>query len=171
MIDKALIMAGGKGSRLGFVEKALIKFNGKYMLEISYKILKKHFRNVYISVSKNVPKTIRYCVERNYDMIYTSGENYVDDLISCLKILGTPIFVTAVDVPMNDDIVIKLLDAYRIWKDYDIITATFKGKPIGVSVFKRIKGRYKNYETNSIFDIDTYSDLKNYERLGFIVEI
>ncbi len=169
-IIRALIMAGGKGSRLFYIEKPLIIFDGKYLIDIIYETLKEYFDEIYVSVSKYVPKTYRHCLRKGYNIIFTSGESYLLDLKYCLKILKFPTFVSSADIPLNKRIVNLLLEEFSKEREIDIVTLTYKNNPVGVSVFRRFGKRYKNVDSD-LFDIDTIEDIMEYEKRGHRINI
>jgi len=84
----AIILAGGKSSRLGEgKEKALIKIGGSGR-ETQNRLIDLVVENVreskaegfLVAISKNTPKTAEYCKLLNYKTIETPGEGYHVDL-------------------------------------------------------------------------------------------
>ncbi len=83
----ALVMAGGKGSRMDFNgEKPLIKINNKPMIQYVLDALQnsKKIHEIIIATSKNTPKTDEYLKKNNLRTIMTEGKDYVHDLSSLL---------------------------------------------------------------------------------------
>lgn len=79
----ALVMAGGKGSRMNFSgEKPLIKIKNKPMIQYVIDALKgsKKIDNVIVATSQNTPKTSKFLNEKGVRTILTSGEDYVHDI-------------------------------------------------------------------------------------------
>ncbi|AEF95647.1 Conserved hypothetical protein CHP00454 [Methanotorris igneus Kol 5] len=98
-------MAGGKGSRMGYVEKPLIEINGKYMIDyVVEALLQSNVEKIFVAVSKNTPKTEQYIKEK-YDeikdiiLIKTSGNGYVEDLNQAIKYFSSPFLVISSDIP------------------------------------------------------------------------
>ena len=102
---EALVMAGGKGTRMGFcgVEKPMIEVGGVYTVERVINALKdsKHIDRILVSVSPNTPDTERYMKELGVETIRTSGEDYVEDLHDAFRILtGKYVLTCPSDMPL-----------------------------------------------------------------------
>ena len=102
---EALVMAGGKGSRMGFcgVEKPMIEIGGVYTVERVVNALRssKHIDRILVSVSPNTPDTERYMKEIGIETIRTSGEDYVEDLHDSFRILdGDYVLTCPSDMPL-----------------------------------------------------------------------
>ena len=102
---EALVMAGGKGSRMGYcgVEKPMIEIGGVYTIERVINALKssKHIDKILVSVSPNTPDTERYMEEIGVETIRTSGENYVEDLHNSFRRLtGGYVLTCPSDMPL-----------------------------------------------------------------------
>ncbi|MGB9728415.1 MAG: NTP transferase domain-containing protein [Thermoprotei archaeon] len=101
---KALIMAGGKATRMNNIEKPLIKICGTTMIERILNALKntKCIEDVYITTSKNTKNTEILLKTLGYKTITTSGEDYVEDLKNTIIKLNIkdPILVLPSDLPL-----------------------------------------------------------------------
>jgi len=104
-----LVMAGGRGSRLGVgVEKPLLPICGEAMLKRVVKALKssKFVEAVFIAVSEWTPNTKREA-ERLGIVIETGGLGYVDDLREALRVVWAgygfkDVVVASSDLPLLD---------------------------------------------------------------------
>ena len=79
----ALIMAGGKGTRMeGKKEKPLIEIGGIPMIEHVIKAVldSKGISDVIISTSPNTPKTSKLVHKMGYSVFQTPGDGYIEDL-------------------------------------------------------------------------------------------
>ena len=79
----ALIMAGGKGSRMDFKsEKPLIMINNKPMIQYVIDALNesKKVNDIIVATSKNTPETDKFLKEIGIKTFVTPGEDYVHDL-------------------------------------------------------------------------------------------
>jgi len=84
----AIILAGGKSSRLGEgKEKALIKIY-RSESETQKRLIDLVIENVrdskaegfLVAISKNTPKTAEYCKSQDYELLETPGKGYHTDL-------------------------------------------------------------------------------------------
>ena len=79
---EALVMAGGKGTRMGYcgVEKPMIEVGGVFTVKRVIDALNgsKNIDKILVSVSPNTPDTERYVKDLGVETIRTSGEDYVD---------------------------------------------------------------------------------------------
>ena len=79
----ALIMAGGKGTRMkSKKEKPLILINGKPMIESVIQALNdtEKIDNIIVATTKYTPKTEEYVKDKGIKIIRTPGEGYISDL-------------------------------------------------------------------------------------------
>jgi adenosylcobinamide-phosphate guanylyltransferase len=94
----AVIMAGGKGSRIGYIEKPLIEFKGTKLVDIVADAVKKSkISEFFIAVSPNTWKTLKYCTAK-YKILYTEGRDYHEDIQSILNKFKVYVSIT-VDLP------------------------------------------------------------------------
>lgn len=79
----ALIMAGGKGIRMGTsTEKPLIELGGDPMIKRVIDALSgsKRVSEIIIATSPNTPKTQEFVQKMGYEVFQTPGKGYVEDL-------------------------------------------------------------------------------------------
>ena len=114
----ALVMAGGKGSRMNFNgEKPLIKINNQPMiLHVINALMQSRIKEIVVATSKNTPKTDEFLKNQGIKTILTPGKNYVHDLqfiISNFKLDDVLVTITA-DLPLiNAEIIDYVLDKYE----------------------------------------------------------
>lgn len=115
----ALVMAGGKGSRMNFDgEKPLIKINNQPMIMYVINALEgsKKIKDIIVATSKNTPKTDEFLKNQGIKTIVTPGKNYVHDLqfiISNFKLDNVLITITA-DLPLiKSNIIDHVLTEYE----------------------------------------------------------
>jgi adenosylcobinamide-phosphate guanylyltransferase len=100
----ALIMAGGKGTRMGLaIEKPLLPFLGKPLIDWVVEAVKsaKKVSQFYIVTSGNAPETEKKCLKEGLAVIRTDGKNYHDDLVQAIlkAQLRCPISTIPADLP------------------------------------------------------------------------
>ena len=125
---EALVMAGGKGTRMGFcgVEKPMIEVGGVYTVERVLNALKdsKNIDKILVSVSPNTPDTERYVSELGIETIRTSGEDYVQDLHDAFRTLkGKYVLTCPSDMPLLRPFTVDAFVDYFIKNPDDSMTA------------------------------------------------
>jgi adenosylcobinamide-phosphate guanylyltransferase len=99
----ALIMAGGKGSRMGLpVEKPLLSFLGKPLIEWVTKAVASATKisEFYVVTSGNTPKTEKHCKNKGWKVLHTEAKGYHDDLKQAVDDAG----ITGAILTMPSDV-------------------------------------------------------------------
>lgn len=76
----ALIMAGGRASRLGMGEKALTRIHDKPLLSFVLNAVEMAELEPVVIVSPLTPYTTNYCRMHDIPWICTDGKGYVQDI-------------------------------------------------------------------------------------------
>ena len=87
----ALIMAGGKGKRMGLaVEKPLLPFLGKPLVDWVGEAVgsAKKVSEFYVVTSANTPETEKHCLGRGWKVLRTDAKGYHDDLKQAVVLAG-----------------------------------------------------------------------------------
>jgi adenosylcobinamide-phosphate guanylyltransferase len=115
----ALIMAGGRGSRMGLpTEKPMLQFLGKPLLDwVAEAVLSaSKVSEFYVITSSNTPKTEEHCRSKGWKVIRTDAKGYHDDLkqaVAALDWMG-PVLTMPSDVPaITGPILDKLVKAFE----------------------------------------------------------
>jgi adenosylcobinamide-phosphate guanylyltransferase len=100
----ALIMAGGRGKRLGLaVEKPLLAFLGKALIERVVEAVEsaEKISEFYVVTSENTPKTEEKCLKAGLKVIRTDAKGYHDDLKQAIMKaqLRGPVLTVSSDLP------------------------------------------------------------------------
>ncbi|MGB9937556.1 MAG: NTP transferase domain-containing protein [Methanobacterium sp.] len=115
----ALIMAGGKGSRMNFnLEKPIITINNKPMIQYVIDAIKKSKKidNIIVAISKNTLETEKFLKENGIETIMTPGEDYVHDLGLILSNFNeSDVLLTLTsDLPLLTPVIIdEILEKYE----------------------------------------------------------
>lgn len=101
----ALIMAGGKGTRMGRcgIEKPMQPVGGVPTIQrvVSAVSRSKSVSRVVVSVSSNTPETERFLKSKGVETIRTSGDGFMEDLHAALEVLDSDFVLTVPsDLPM-----------------------------------------------------------------------
>ncbi|MHA1593592.1 MAG: NTP transferase domain-containing protein [Candidatus Baldrarchaeia archaeon] len=159
----ALIMAGGKGTRIKELncEKPLIKILGTPMIDYVITALSKshHIREIFVATSPFTLMTEKHAKRRKIKIIKTPGSGYVTDLKLALgQIRSKHVLVCPADLPLlTPPSINSIIDAYFYSKTPSLVVAvplhvikslnlsptiqmTVNGRiivPCGVSIIKR----------------------------------
>ncbi len=185
MTYSAIILAGGKGKRMGYQEKSLIDVNGKPLIKYVIENLEDIVDEIIISVrDRDQGELLTKCLPEYtyaYDAFQNTGPlaGILSGLASCRNEIC---FITACDMPFINENVVKML--FRMIEDHDAAIprhdnglleplhavyrcepmiretrkAIEKGKTI---ILAPISGLYVNYvDMNNIRNIDR--DLKTF---------
>jgi len=101
----ALIMAGGKGTRMGRcgIEKPMQPVGGMPTIQrvVSAVSRSESIDRVIVSVSSNTPETERFLSSKGVETVRTSGEGFMEDLHFALEVLDSDFVMTVPsDLPM-----------------------------------------------------------------------
>jgi adenosylcobinamide-phosphate guanylyltransferase len=114
----ALVMAGGKGTRMELKEeKPLIHVCGKPVIQYVIEALKaaKKIDTIIVAVSSSTPKTAQYLKKYPVKIVQTPGKDYVSDMGYAANTLGLGVFLAvAADLPLvNGEIFDKIVGRYE----------------------------------------------------------
>jgi adenosylcobinamide-phosphate guanylyltransferase len=114
----ALVMAGGKGSRMSLSEeKPLIRVGGKPVIEHVLAALKnaKKVNSVVVAVSAYTPKTAKLMLQFPVSVIKTPGKEYVSDMRYAVKSLNLhSVLAIGADLPLiTGEVVDTIVECYE----------------------------------------------------------
>jgi len=114
----ALVMAGGKGTRMRIAqEKPLIQVCGKPVIEYVLAALKnaKKIDSIIVATSSCTPKTTQLMKHLGVQVIETPGKDYVSDMGYAVQTLKLGIFLAiAADLPLvKGEMIDAIVDRYE----------------------------------------------------------
>ena len=114
----ALVMAGGKGTRMALSEeKPLLKIGGKTVIEHVLAALKnaEKVESIVVAVSDYTPKTARLMAKFQVKVIKTPGKEYVSDMGYAVKKLKLhTVLAIAADLPLiTGEVVDDIAERYE----------------------------------------------------------
>ena len=114
----ALVMAGGKGTRMALSEeKPLLKIGGKTVIEHVLAALKNAEKvdSIVVAVSDYTPKTARFMAKFPVKVIKTPGKEYVSDMGYAVKRLKLQtVLAIAADLPLiTGEIIDDIVERYE----------------------------------------------------------
>jgi adenosylcobinamide-phosphate guanylyltransferase len=142
MMVPALIMAGGRGSRMGLpTEKPMLPFLGKPLLDwvVEAALSAKRVSEVCIVTSSNTPKTEAHCRSKGWRTLYTDAKGYHDDLKQAVAKLGWmgPVLTMPSDVPaITGPILDRVISEFEVsGKDFlAVFVPIEKRQALGLSI-------------------------------------
>ena len=137
---RALIMAGGAGSRLARGEKPLIPVCGRPMISYITDAFRFAGCEPIVVVSPKTPMTANWCRAQGIAVIRTGGNGYVDDMVQAVKDLDEdkPLIISVSDIPcITPGIITTIIrsytdcgrDALSTWVPADNVQACRGGMP------------------------------------------
>ncbi|MBE0524683.1 MAG: molybdenum cofactor guanylyltransferase [Methanosarcinales archaeon] len=148
----ALILAGGRGRRLGYKEKALIPIKGRTILEYNLDLLERLVDEVIISVRDDEQKCIlvEYTGDRAIIEDHYTDVGPLAGILEGLKVAeGEYIFITACDMPFLNPEVVEMLfqrayghdAAIPVWENeiLEPLHAVYRTRPMAIETEKAIK--------------------------------
>lgn len=113
----ALVMAGGKGTRLNMGEKPLAKLLGRHLIDYVANALEDSSAgSIFIATTESAPMTRRWAEDRGLTAIDTPGIGFVADMIYAIEHMCTedPVMVIMADLPLiTPDLIDHIIDIYE----------------------------------------------------------
>jgi adenosylcobinamide-phosphate guanylyltransferase len=114
----ALVMAGGKGTRMALSEeKPLLKIGGNAVIKHVLTALKKakKVNSIVVAVSDYTPKTAKLMLQFPVSVIKTPGKEYVSDMRYAVKSLNLhSVLAIGADLPLiTSEVVDAIVDCYE----------------------------------------------------------
>lgn len=142
MMVPALIMAGGKGSRMGLpTEKPMLPFLGKPLLDwvVEAALSAKKISEVCIVTSNNTPQTEAHCQSKGWKILHTDAKGYHEDLKQAVAKLGWmgPVLTMPSDVPaITGAILDRVISEFEVsGKDFlAVFVPIAKRQELGLSI-------------------------------------
>lgn len=142
MIIPALVMAGGKGKRLGLqIEKPLLPFLGKPLIDWVVEAVQssEKISGFYVVTSENTPKTEERCKRKGWRILRTDAQGYHDDLRQAVKKAGfkDAVMTIPADLPaITGGFLDKVVKAYETCeKDFlAVFVPIRKREELGLSI-------------------------------------
>lgn len=165
-----IIMAGGKGRRLGGINKPFLDICGRKLINVSLSVSTKlmYKGKIYVCLKNNDLKFVKNMnLTKNVVLVKCPGLGYVKDLNYILKIVNFPVLILPADMPFLSKTVVEKFVKKALNSKKDVVTLMVckkdSCKEVGISLFKKAKGSWENIYFNEIpelRDIDTFEDVK-----------
>jgi adenosylcobinamide-phosphate guanylyltransferase len=116
----ALIMAGGKGKRMGLpIEKPLLQLLGKPLIDWVAEAVAsaKKVSEFYVVTSGNTPETEKHCKSKGWRVLHTDAMGYHDDLKQAVRqanLLGPVLTVPADSPAVTGKFLDKIISQFEV---------------------------------------------------------
>jgi molybdopterin-guanine dinucleotide biosynthesis protein A len=156
-----LILAGGRAQRMGGIDKGLIPFHGKPLIESTIAKLKPQTQSIIINANRNITKYAGY----GYPVIMDEAPDFSGPLAGFsvgLKACKTPYLLTSpCDSPLLPNNLAELLSAEMEHGDFELVYASSKeadGKVWAQPVFCLMRANLLESLTNFLLKGDLKID-------------
>lgn len=113
----ALVMAGGKGTRLKMGEKPLVRLLGRPLIDYVVSALEdSSVERIFVAATENVPMIKKWAEERSLIVVDTPGIGFVADMISGVTAAGIidPVLIIMADLPLiTADLIDEIMEIYE----------------------------------------------------------
>ncbi len=134
-----VVMAGGRASRLGFVNKPMLKICGEPMIERILRVCDRLCTITIVVVSSyTASRDLAEVVNRHAlaEQLYSAGCGYVEDLATILRIVRKPALVLPSDVPFVTVESLEFFIDIALKQGKNVVTMCVEClEPLGISVF------------------------------------
>jgi len=112
----AVVMAGGKGTRLKMGEKPMVKILGRHLIErVVLALEDSSIERIAVAVTDSVPATRQWSKARDLEIIDTSGRGFVADMVEAVQTaeMKGPVMVIMADLPLiNSELIDYIMEVY-----------------------------------------------------------
>jgi len=170
----ALVMAGGKGTRMNFTkEKLLLEYEKPIVLRVIDALKNSEcFSKILVATSKNSPKTKELLQKSDVQVIDTPGTGYAEDLNSVLRSLSDHVLVVSGDLALLDYAVIRKIVEQKTnatWMNFLVTRDFLESLGLSSEFTTKFDGKECIYTGISLIDAEKISDFKSVEEHFLII--
>jgi adenosylcobinamide-phosphate guanylyltransferase len=114
---EALVMAGGRGTRLNMGEKPLVRVLGKRLIEYVVCALEdSSVGRISVATTESAPGTREWAKRRGLMVVDTLGNGFVADMVQAVEIANIvdPVLIIMADLPLiTSDLLDDIMDVYE----------------------------------------------------------
>lgn len=170
---KALLMCGGRGSRLGMGEKPLVEVKGRPLIDYAIDALSV-CNDVICVTSPFTPETASYLASQGLEVFMAAGGGFIEDIQQAIRELSVtePVVVMSSDVLLLRNVIEDVISFYFSCETEAVAVYDKPGeKPVGLNI---LDGFFIDREqSQSIFyipeneyvNVNTPDDLKKAEMM------
>ena len=166
----AVVMCGGKGSRLGYIEKPMIFVSGKRLIDFAIWEIERAMLDALFVTSPYTPHTEEYLRSKGMEIFRGKGAGYIEDLFLAVKEndIVCPVLTLNSDLYIaRRGIVSEVVKAY-MKSSFPAMSCIFKnGKAVGINILDPILGEQDEEKfiinESDVINIDTFEDIRRAE--------
>ncbi|MFQ5781983.1 MAG: NTP transferase domain-containing protein [Nitrosopumilus sp.] len=172
----ALVMAGGKGTRMNLDdEKLLLKYKKPTILHVVDSLKDSNcFSKILAITSLNSPKTKKLLEENNIETFDTLGISYVEDLNSALRTINDSVLITSGDLTLLDkEIIQKIVNQYdsqNIWTSVIVRNKFLTAMGLESDYSVNFDNQECRYTGISLVNAEKISSLENFDENYIIID-
>jgi len=172
----ALVMAGGKGTRMNSSEeKLLLEYKKPIIFHVLDALKNSHcFTKIITATSSNSPKTKEILEQAKIETIETEGKGYSKDLNVVLQNLNDYVFVTSGDLPFLDETIIQSMiekfNSEKTWTSFLISTNFLNSLNLQSELVVKIENSDCVYTGISIINANKIANLNEIEQNYIILD-
>lgn len=163
----AIVMCGGRGERLGFVEKPMIEIKGRRLIEFILEEIESVGLDIVCVTSPYTKNTEIFLRERGHEIFRGSGKGYMNDLKETIEsyMITEPVFTANSDLYIIRNGIFSEFFRFYMTSDYPAASMIYEnGKPVGINAFDPLLGEQREEKfiinERDIINIDTPQDLE-----------
>ncbi len=170
----ALVMAGGKGTRMNFTtEKLLIEYEKPIVLRVIDALKNSEcFSKILVATSKNSPKTKKLLQKLDVQVIDTPGTGYTEDLNLVLQSLSDQVLVVSGDLALLDYAIIRKIVEKKTnatWISFLVTRDFLESLGLSSEYTTKFDGKECIYTGISLVNAEKISDFKSVEEHFLII--
>lgn len=170
----ALVMAGGKGTRMNFTkEKLLLEYKKPIVLRVIDALKNsEYFSKILVATSKNSPKTKKLLQKLDVQVIDTPGTGYTEDLNLVLQSLSDQVLVVSGDLALLDYAIIRKIVEKKTnatWISFLVTRDFLESLGLSSEYTTKFDGKECIYTGISLVDAEKISDFKSVEEHFLII--
>lgn len=163
----ALVMCGGRGSRLGYVEKPMLEIGGKRLIDMAIDEIESAMVESIFVTSRYTPETEKYLKRQGFEVFRGGGRGYMEDLREVLNEYQIifPVLNINSDLYYVSEGVIREFVEFYFSSKFPAVSAVFEdGEYAGINAFDPIFEWQEEEKiilsSNKVINIDTPEDLE-----------
>ena len=172
-VPSVLVMAGGKGTRMGLAEKYMMNAGGTPLVERILQAACMLSRAIYVCTSGQIPQLERLASTYGASIIYGAGRSYYEDLSrSYIRVKEYPLLVIPGDLAIPDEQVLTSFLSRAVELECDLVNLSAGGNITGICLIRHrpMDAKELSYDAidfpqDAVVNVNTASDFERAEKL------